>query len=122
MADRSQQGRRTGCPTDKAQLDALQRGERIEVIQQTTPEPVATATPVPYTTLSKGSRGTAVIALQTRLTDLGYLDGVVDGNYGTNTKTAVQLFQKQAGLTADGIAGPETQMALYDENAPAYKK
>lgn len=108
--------------TDKAQLDAIIKGERIEVIQQTTPEPVATQTPVPYSTLSKGSTGSAVIELQTRLTALGYMDSEIDGDFGNKTKTAVQLFQKAAGIETTGIADVNTQLALFAADAPMYTK
>ena len=108
--------------TDKAQLDAIIKGERIEVIQQTTPEPEPTATPAPYTTLSKGSTGPAVIELQTRLTALGYMDSEIDGDFGNKTKTAVQLFQKAAGMETTGIANLDTQLALFAADAPKYTK
>lgn len=104
--------------TSASQLDAIIKGERVEVIQQTTPEPAATSTPVPYTKLSKGSEGSAVRKLQTRLADLGYLSSEIDGNFGNKTKTAVQLFQKTAGLEVTGIADEQTQIALFAEDAP----
>ena len=104
--------------TDKAQLDAIIKGERIEVIQQVTPEPEPTATPEPYTKLSKGSKGQAVINLQTRLTQLGYMSSEIDGDYGNKTKTAIQLFQKAAGLETTGIADVETQTRLFAPDAP----
>jgi len=104
--------------TSASQLDAIIKGERVEVIQQTTPEPAATSTPVPYTTLAKGAEGSAVRKLQTRLADLGYLTSEIDGNFGNKTKTAVQLFQKTAGLEVTGIADEQTQIALYAEDAP----
>ena len=107
--------------TSTAQLDAIIKGERIEVIQQTTPEPAPTPTPPPFTTLSKGSKGSAVIELQTRLTELGYMDSEIDGDYGNKTKTAVQLFQKNAGLTTSGIADEATQEALFAGDAPKAK-
>ena len=107
--------------TSTAQLDAIIKGERIEVIQQTTPEPAPTPTPPPYTTLSKGSKGSAVIELQTRLTELGYMDSEIDGDYGNKTKTAVQLFQKNAGLTTSGIADEATQAAIFASDAPKAK-
>lgn len=63
--------------------------------------------------LSKvGSRGNEVRQIQTKLKQLGYYNGTVDGIYGTNTKNAVIAFQKNCGLTADGIAGPRTLLYL----------
>ncbi|MBQ4154232.1 MAG: spore cortex-lytic enzyme [Clostridia bacterium] len=59
--------------------------------------------------LSKmGSRGNEVRNIQTRLKSWGYYKGEIDGIYGTQTKNAVIAFQKNNGLTADGIAGPKT--------------
>lgn len=104
--------------TSTAQLDAIIKGERVEVIQQATPEPAATNTPVPYTTLASGSEGAAVRRLQNRLADLGFLDSEIDGDFGKKTKTAVQLFQQAAGLEVTGIADENTQIALFDDNAP----
>lgn len=56
----------------------------------------------------RGSTGTEVRNIQTRLKQWGYLDGAVDGIYGKQTETAVKKFQTKHGLTADGIAGPAT--------------
>lgn len=69
-------------------------------------------------TLQKGSKGDDVKALQQRLIELNYLSGSADGDYGNKTQTAVELFQKEAGLTATGIADPETQERLFAEDAP----
>ncbi len=64
-------------------------------------------------TLSKyGSRGDEVRQIQTRLKELGYNPGTIDGIYGTNTQNAVKSFQRDKGLSADGIAGPKTLKAL----------
>lgn len=66
-----------------------------------------------YPTLSKmGSRGNEVRQIQTKLKQLGFYKGTVDGIFGTNTKNAVIAFQKSCGLTADGIAGPKTLLYL----------
>lgn len=109
--------------TSYNQLDNVIRGERVEVIEKTTPQPVApTETPVPYTTLSKGSKGTEVTELQTRLTELGYMNSTIDGDFGGKTRTAVQLFQQTIGLEATGIADVETQTRLYADDAPRYTK
>ncbi len=70
-------------------------------------------------TLKKGSSGDAVVKLQTRLQELGYYTGVVDGNFGDGTEEAFKLFQLTAGLYVDGLAGSDVDY-LYDENAPKY--
>ncbi|MEL6854669.1 MAG: peptidoglycan-binding protein [Cyanobacteria bacterium J06607_13] len=58
--------------------------------------------------LSLGNAGTAVEAVQQTLAAAIPLDLVQDGVYGHLTATAVQLFQEQHCLIADGIVGPET--------------
>lgn len=64
-------------------------------------------------TLSRlGSRGEEVRQIQTKLRGLGLYSGSVDGIYGTGTQKAVRQFQKNCGLTADGIAGPKTLLYL----------
>lgn len=64
-------------------------------------------------TLSKvGSRGEEVRKIQTRLKELGYDPGSVDGVFGEKTRKAVVAFQRDNGLTQDGIAGPKTLAAL----------
>lgn len=62
--------------------------------------------------LKQGSSGPDVTALQTRLKALGFDPHGVDGNFGPGTKAALIAFQKSKGLTADGIAGPQTMNAL----------
>lgn len=61
---------------------------------------------------SMGSRGSEVKAIQEKLKERGIYKGSVDGIFGSATKSAVQKFQKQVGLTADGIAGPATLKKL----------
>lgn len=63
--------------------------------------------------LSKqGSRGDEVTAIQTKLHEMGYYNGKVDGIFGSGTKNALMSFQKDNGLSADGIAGTKTLQAL----------
>ncbi|MBR1534744.1 MAG: peptidoglycan-binding protein, partial [Ruminococcus sp.] len=69
--------------------------------------------------LKSGSQGAKVEALQKRLQELGYYNGTIDGDFGEMTETAFKLFQKQAGLFVDGIAGADAD-ALYADDAPAY--
>lgn len=63
--------------------------------------------------LSKiGSRSEEVRKIQTVLKEQGYYEGNVDGIFGTATKRAVANFQRDRGLTVDGIAGAKTLKAL----------
>lgn len=52
--------------------------------------------------------GDDIRELQRRLNRLGFECGHDDGLYGELTAAAVREFQLNAGLTVDGIAGPET--------------
>ena len=64
-------------------------------------------------TLSKvGSRGDEVRRIQKKLKELGYYTGTVDGIFGARTQSAVKAFQRNCGITADGIAGPTTLLYL----------
>ena len=63
-------------------------------------------------TYQKGSSGSVVRQIQTKLRDWGYYTGSVDGVYGSATEKAVRYFQSRNGLTADGKAGPKTLAAL----------
>ena len=69
--------------------------------------------------VSPTDRGPRVVALQQRLTDLGYWLGNVDGAYGELTKQAVYAFQKVNGLAVDGVVGPATQAALDRAGRPS---
>lgn len=62
--------------------------------------------------LKFGSKGENVKELQEDLTARGYSVGTIDGDFGQKTKSAVIAFQKDAGLTQDGIVGPKTKNAL----------
>ena len=56
--------------------------------------------------------GDDVASLQSRLTEMGFDLGRVDGIFGVRTESAVKEFQKSTGATADGICGPATVIAL----------
>ena len=72
-----------------------------------------------YPVLRMGSTGSDVSDLQARLTELGYYTGTIDGKYASGTQSAVIEFQQRNGLTADGIAGRQTQDLLYATSAQA---
>jgi len=53
-----------------------------------------------------------VADVQLKLNRLGYYDGPIDGTYGTQTRDAVLAFQRDFGLTQDGVVGKDTNDAL----------
>lgn len=60
-------------------------------------------------TLSKyGSTGEEVKQIQQVLKEQGYYSATVDGIFGNETKDAVVAYQKDNGLDADGVVGPNT--------------
>ncbi len=71
------------------------------------------------TTLSRGSYGDQVKALQQYLISLGYSQVKADGGYGPVTEQAVKQYQLDNGLKGDGTWGPDTQhKALTLGNSP----
>ena len=60
----------------------------------------------------RGSSGSVVTQIQTKLKNWGYYSGTVDGVYGSKTEQAVKSFQSKNGLTADGVAGKQTLAAM----------
>lgn len=67
-------------------------------------------------TLRKGYTGDDVRTVQQKLKELGYYTGSVDGVYGSGSIAAVKAFQKNNGLTADGLAGTRTFQVLFSSS------
>ena len=65
-----------------------------------------------YLQISPLMRGDDVAALQSRLTEMGFNAGRVDGIFGEMTERAVKEFQKSVGVKVDGKCGPATIIAL----------
>lgn len=62
--------------------------------------------------LKQGSSGATVKTMQQKLINWGYLSGKADGIFGAKTKAAVVKFQRNNGLTADGVVGTKTAQAM----------
>lgn len=60
-----------------------------------------------YPTVKKCAEGEITRLIQERLNSVGF-NLTTDGIFGENTKNAVKVFQKNRGLTQDGIVGPNT--------------
>lgn len=61
------------------------------------------------------SKGEAVKQVQRRLTELGYYEGNISGNFLGHTRNAVKAFQTQNALEADGIIGEQTWNVLFND-------
>lgn len=122
---------RTGPSTATARLTYLNRGDTVTVTgrsgswyavtyrgksgyvygQYLTIDTAGSST----ASLRRGSRGTAVKALQEDLILLGYLNGKADGIFGARTEAAVRQYQRRNRLGVDGIAGKQTLSAVNAE-------
>ena len=107
-----------GAATQKLLLE----GDPLSASATKTPKPTKTPTPaptfnVPDSTVRRGSKGDAARAVQQRLKDLGYYKGKVDGNFGSGSEDALEAFQKNNGLEADGVAGQGTYTVLFSHDA-----
>lgn len=88
------------------------------VTAEPTAEPVYVSgaqPPLPLTKLKKNDSSEAVYWMQKKLTELGYYQGKCSGTYLNGTVNAVKAFQKDNGLTVDGIAGVKTLEKLYEQ-------
>lgn len=102
---------------DPAEVDDI-----LVVQPSPSPSPTAAPTPTPDLTLKVGVEDSERVAeLQSRLMDLGYLD--IDEptqHFGSATKYAVQLFQRQHDIQQDGIAGLQTLSLIFEPDAKKY--
>ncbi|AWS42011.1 murein L,D-transpeptidase [Streptosporangium sp. 'caverna'] len=72
----------------------------------------------PGKTLKVGAKGTEVKVLQTRLAELGYAPGRIDGRYGGSTLSAVWAFQKVNGISPTSTVASRTWNAMEIPRAP----
>jgi LysM repeat protein len=71
--------------------------------------------------ITPGDFGLDVSVLQFLLAHDGYYRGALDGYFGPRVLKSLRAFQRHRGLSADGIAGPQTlaALALRHRAAPA---
>ncbi|GAA1714367.1 peptidoglycan-binding protein [Brachybacterium phenoliresistens] len=108
----------TSCPGRYKELldvlDRLARGEAVVLPDTTAIAPTEPMKPWESSPRVQTMSRDEVREIQQLLLSAGQDLGRwgVDGGYGAATYAAVRAFQQQAGLTVDGIAGPDTLAAL----------
>lgn len=65
--------------------------------------------------LKQGMKEDEVAKLQERLKELNFFNVNITGYFGDITKKSVMSFQESKGLDVDGIAGPQTVNALFNQ-------
>jgi len=88
----------------------IPNSQRSTSSQKQIPEIQYTAQGLPI--LRPGMRGSQVVELQKKLSNLGFLKTGVDGDFGPGTAEAVKAFQKSNGLEPDGVVGGATWQLL----------
>ena len=71
--------------------------------------------------LRPGDSGEEVLAMQTRLKELGYFTGRPDGKFDDATRAALILFQQDNNLLATGTLDSHTHRALYAQDAKPFR-
>lgn len=125
----------TGVADEETQLllyaeDALTYEQGKAQLPEETPAPaldeqidmsetVIAYTPAPTVAFTKQlkyeSKGELVKEVQRRLTELGYYEGNISGNFLGHTRNAVKAFQEQNALKVDGIIGEDTWNVLFND-------
>ena len=105
----------------------LESGTALPADATPTPAPTSEPTPtpepvweIPKATVRNGSEGADARNVQTRLQELGYYQGRIDGKFGRASVNALKNFQTNNGLKADGIAGKNTYVKLFSASAVPY--
>ena len=78
--------------------------------------PAAYAEPVE--SLQVGDQGDEVLAVQEKLSQMGYVVGSMDGVFGDVTADAVKMMQKDKSLPVDGKVSPELYKTLIGRDLP----
>jgi hypothetical protein len=65
--------------------------------------------------IQRGSSGSDVAKIQTRLAELGLYRGPIDSSFGGGTEAAVKVFQRNNNLKQDGCVGEATWGILFPQ-------
>lgn len=114
-------GKYNGLEDREHRFQDWQRKLNPQVMERLASGSVGQPAPEPRTAeqrlLKEGVQGEDVRMLQANLARLGYTDANgkdlhTDGQFGPGTRSALERFQREHGLDADGVAGARTQEAI----------
>ncbi len=119
-------GKYNGLEDREARFEDWQRRLTPEVMQRLGEGTVGYPSPSPRHTepepraMKEGMHGEDVRALQANLARLGYTDNHdrplhTDGHLGPGTRSALEAYQRDHHLVADGVAGPKTLAAIEQQ-------
>lgn len=64
-----------------------------------------------------GDDGADVLTMQSRLTELGYYDGKINGYFGVSTESSILAFQAKNALSKSGVISMEDRELLFSPEA-----
>lgn len=92
----------------------------LEKLYSSSARKTSTAVGIIGTSIKRGLMDSEVVRrIQSRLKDLRFYTGAVDGDFGPSTEAAVKAFQSANRLTADGRVGSNTYRVLFSNTANA---
>jgi peptidoglycan hydrolase-like protein with peptidoglycan-binding domain len=105
----------------------LSRAEAAVMLYRAFVQPIAVRDAYPgavsveesYPSLSSEDEGPLVLYLESRLAELHYCPGPIDGVFDYRTGDAVLAFAKAEGLTRDKVAGPQVWGHIFTAQTPA---
>lgn len=105
---------------DPADQNVLYGASVLTASAVVTPTPSPTPAP-PSDVVRPDDQSDDALKVQTRLAELGYYNGKLDGKFGMGSVAALKAFQKANGLDPDGICGIKTRAILFAAH-PVYAK
>ena len=99
-------------PSAAPHVERIFNSANGNAVYTNTPKPVTYTLTLPV--LREGDTGETVKALQYLLiaNGISLVKYGADGDYGAETVAGVTAYQKKVGLSADGVAGPDTMGKL----------
>lgn len=105
---------------DPADQNILYGASVLTASAVVTPSPSPTPAP-PAGIVRPDDQSEDALKVQTRLKELGYYNGKLDGKFGSGSVNALKAFQKANGLDDDGVCGIKTRAILFAAH-PVYAK